>query len=78
MNEALQLARALDHPYSLAYALYHSGFLAIRRSRSPADCLEYARELAEVSRTHDYRIWATLATLEGVAISGLGKATRAW
>jgi predicted ATPase/class 3 adenylate cyclase len=74
MTEALEIARALDHPYSIAYALYHSGFLAIRRSRL-ADCLEYARELAEVSAVNDYPLWATLAKLlEGVAISGLGRA----
>jgi tetratricopeptide (TPR) repeat protein len=74
MSEALRLARTLDHPYSIAYALYHSGFLAIRRSRL-TDCLEYARELAEVSIANDYQVWTTLAKLlEGVATAGLGRA----
>ncbi len=74
INEALELARAIDHPFSIAYALYHSGLIAINRGRF-AECLENARELAELSDANDYPLWATLAKLlEGVAISGLGKA----
>jgi predicted ATPase/class 3 adenylate cyclase len=73
INEALELARTIDHPFSIAYALYHSGFLAINRGRF-AECLECAHELAEISDANDYPLWATLARLlEGVAISGQGR-----
>jgi tetratricopeptide (TPR) repeat protein len=73
VGEALELARALDHPFSIAYALYHNGFLAINRYRFE-ECLARAQELAEVADENDYTLWRTLATvLEGVALSGLGK-----
>jgi len=73
LAEALQLARDLDHPYSIAYALYHNGFLSIFRSRFE-DCLEFAQELAQVAEENDYVLWGTLATvLEGVARAGLGE-----
>jgi predicted ATPase/class 3 adenylate cyclase len=72
MDEALAFARDIDHPYTVAYALYHCGFLAINRGRFE-DCREYARELREVSEAHDYPIWATLARLlEGVATAAQG------
>jgi len=72
--EALDLARELDHPYSIAYALYHNGFLALNRSRFE-ECAEYARELAKVADENDYLVWRTLATvLEGVSTTSLGRA----
>jgi tetratricopeptide (TPR) repeat protein len=74
MDEALRIARTIDHPYSLAYALYHCGFLAINRGRFE-ECLDFAHELADVSATNDYAVWATLArVLEGVSMAGLGRA----
>jgi len=73
VTEALELARDLHHPFSIAYAIYHNGYLAINRSRFQ-ECLELARELAGVADENDYRIWGTLATvLEGVALTGLGQ-----
>jgi predicted ATPase len=71
--EALDLARELDHPYSIAYALYHNGFLALNRSRFE-ECGEKARELAKVADENDYLVWRTLATvLEGVSLTALGR-----
>jgi predicted ATPase/class 3 adenylate cyclase len=71
--EALDLARQLDHPYSIAYALYHNGFLALNRSRFE-ECGERARELAQVADENDYLVWRTLATvLEGVSMTALGR-----
>ena len=73
VTEALDLARELDHPYSIAYALYHNGFLAVNRSRFE-DCGERARELARVADDNDYPVWRTLATvLEGVSLTALGR-----
>lgn len=74
VTAALDLAREIDHPYSIAYALYHNGFLALSRSRFE-ECVQRARELAEVADENDYVVWRTLATvLEGVSLTALGQA----
>lgn len=70
--EALDLARSIDHPFSIAWALYHNGFLALGRNRFE-EALRFAEELAQVSDKNDYLLWRTLATvLEGVATTALG------
>jgi predicted ATPase len=73
VTEALAIAREIDHPYSIAYALYHNGFLALTRGRFD-ECMGSARELAEVAKENDYVVWSTLATvLEGVSLTALGE-----
>jgi predicted ATPase/class 3 adenylate cyclase len=70
---ALEIAREIEHPYSLAYALYHNGFLALNRGRFE-ECLHFAHQLAEVASENDYILWRTLATvLEGVSRTALGE-----
>jgi predicted ATPase/class 3 adenylate cyclase len=70
---ALEIAREIEHPYSIAYALYHNGFLALSRGRFE-ECLRFADELAEVANENDYVLWRTLATvLEGVSRTALGE-----
>ena len=72
-QQALDFAARIEHPYSLAYALFHCGFLAISRDRFE-DVLTFSARLAEVSDNHDYLLWRTLATvLEGVARTALGE-----
>lgn len=71
IREAVEFAAAIDHPYSLTWAVYHQGFLAVSRSRFD-DVLEASRRLAALSEKHDYVLWRTLATvLEGVAVAAL-------
>jgi predicted ATPase/class 3 adenylate cyclase len=73
-TEALDLARRLDHPFSLCYALYHAGFFELGRGRLET-ARARARELAVVAAERDYLVWQALASvLEGVALCGLGKA----
>ena len=73
VTEALSLAQGIEHPFSLAYALYHNGFLALNRGRFE-ECGQRARELAEVADENDYAVWRTLATvLEGVSLTALGR-----
>ncbi|MEX1126663.1 MAG: AAA family ATPase, partial [Acidimicrobiia bacterium] len=73
VSAALDVAREIDHPYSIAYALYHNGFLALGRSRFE-ECVQTAQQLAEVADENDYVVWKTLATvLEGVSITALGQ-----
>jgi predicted ATPase/class 3 adenylate cyclase len=73
VGTALDVARGIDHPYSLAYAHYHNGYLSLVRGRFDL-CLDFAQELAAVAGENEYPVWATLATvLEGAALTGLGK-----
>jgi len=71
---AVELARQLGHPFTLAYTLFHVGFLDLWRRD-----LELAHERAsgaqEVAEEHDYQIWKALGVvLEGAALTGLGRA----
>ncbi len=72
VTEALDVAREIDHPFSIAYALYHNGFLDLNRGRFE-ECRRHARELAHVAGENDYAVWKTLATvLDGVSLTALG------
>jgi predicted ATPase/class 3 adenylate cyclase len=73
LTQALDVAREVDHPYSIAFALYHNGFLALNRSRFEESVVK-AHELATVADENDYLVWRTLATvLEGVSLTALGR-----
>ncbi len=72
VEEAQRVAAELDHPYSIAYAHYHSGFLALNRGRFD-DTAEHARQLARVAEENDYVLWQTLAkVLQGVSLTAGG------
>lgn len=72
MTAGIEMARRLDHPISLAYGLFHAGFLAVSR-QDVAAAQGHADELLEIARTHDYRIWTALGlVLRGVATTALG------
>ena len=71
IHEAVEFAAGIGHPYSLTWAVYHEGFMAVSRSRFD-DVLDASRRLAALSEKHDYVLWRTLATvLEGVAVAAL-------
>jgi len=73
VEEALEVARQIGHPYSIAYGLHHNGLLALYRGRYE-EARHRASELAEVSEANDYPVWRTLATVfDGVALSYLGE-----
>jgi predicted ATPase/class 3 adenylate cyclase len=72
VTEALAVARNIDHPYSIAYALHHNGLLALYRRRFD-ETVERTRELTALSEANDFPVWRTLATVfEGVATCYLG------
>jgi predicted ATPase/class 3 adenylate cyclase len=72
MTAALQVARELGHPFSLAYAVYHFGYFSLM-SHDPTRSRECAVELRKVARDHQYQVWGALAdVLEGVASTMLG------
>ena len=71
-ERAVALASELEHPYSLAYAWYHSGFLRLWR-REPELVLERAEGAQRVADSSDLPLWRALAMcLTGAAKSGLG------
>lgn len=73
ITDALSMAVTLGHPYSLAYATYHSGFLAILRGRFE-ECQALSAELGLVAAENDYAVWGTLSqVLEGVSLTFMGE-----
>ena len=71
-DRAVAIATDLDHPYSLAYGLFHSGFLHLWR-REPELVLARATRALAVAEASDLSIWRALGTcLRGAATSALG------
>ena len=72
-ERAIALATDLDHPFSLAYACYHAGFLHLWR-REPDVVAERAESSLRVAETSDLPLWRALATvLLGAATSAQGR-----
>ncbi len=61
-DRAIELATELNHPFTMAYALFHTGSLHLWRGE-----MELARERAlamlEVAEEHGFQIWESLATM---------------
>jgi hypothetical protein len=72
-ERAIEVASGLDHPYSLSYAFYHSGFLHLWR-REPAVVQDRAMAALRIADEADLPIWRALGTcLLGAATSALGR-----
>jgi hypothetical protein len=72
-DRAVAIATDLDHPYSHAYALYHSGFLHLWR-REPEVVRDRASQALAVVETNDLPVWRALGMcLLGAATSALGR-----
>jgi predicted ATPase/class 3 adenylate cyclase len=70
---AVELARQLNHPVTLAYTLFHVGFHDLWRHE-----LELVQQRAsgvlEIAEEQDYQIWKAVGlVLQGVAMTGLGR-----
>jgi tetratricopeptide (TPR) repeat protein len=71
--KAVDTARRLNHPFTLAYALFHVGFFHLWR-REPQLARDRARGAIEVAEEQDYPIWRALGTtLDGAATAALGQ-----
>lgn len=72
-SRALDLARQLDHPFTFAYALYHSGFLDLWR-RDYESVRERTTATLELAEEHGYEVWRAVAlVLQGTALIALGR-----
>jgi predicted ATPase/class 3 adenylate cyclase len=72
-TRAVALATKLEHPFSLAYAVFHTGFLHLWR-REPELMRDRAVGVLDVADEHDLQIWRALGTcLLGAAKTGLGR-----
>jgi predicted ATPase/class 3 adenylate cyclase len=73
VNDALTLAVKLDHPFTSAFARFHSGLLHFWR-REFDTALDRAVGLLEIADEHNFQIWKAAGTcLSGAAQAGLGR-----
>jgi predicted ATPase len=73
-NDAVALAKRLNHPFSLAYALFHTGLLHLWR-REAELVYERAKAALDIAEKHEFQIWTAVATcLHGAALAGMGRA----
>jgi predicted ATPase/class 3 adenylate cyclase len=71
-TRAVALATELEHPFTLAYALFHIGFLHLWR-REPELIRDRAVGVLDVADEYDLQIWRALGScLLGAAKTGLG------
>jgi len=69
MDQALALARGVDHPFSLGYALSFAATVAQSLGRAE-EALEFAEETVTLAREHDHPYWWAWGTLvKGWAIA---------
>src|SRR6478735_505000 len=69
---ALELARELEHPVSIAFALCYVGIVEMHRGEW-ASALERADEAAAVSADHQLALWAAMSGIvRGWALAALG------
>jgi tetratricopeptide (TPR) repeat protein len=72
-DRAIELATALKHPFTMAYALFHTGSLHMWRGEM-ALAHERAQAMLEMAEEHGFQIWESLATmLIGITQSALGQ-----
>ena len=73
---AISLSIELDHPYSLAYAEFHNGFLRHWR-REPQQTRVHAQRVLEIVEDHDFPVWRALGmVLLGSTTAALGEPER--
>ncbi len=72
-RRGLEASVQLNHPYTRAYALFHSAFLDTWRSDF-SSALDRAGEALRVSEEHGYPVWQAVSlVVQGTALSALGK-----
>jgi predicted ATPase/class 3 adenylate cyclase len=73
-NDAIALAKRLNHPFSLAYALFHTGLLHLWM-REAELINERSKAVLDIAENHEFQIWRAVAIcLHGAALAGMGQA----
>ena len=73
-DRAIELVTQLNHPFTMAYALFHTGSLHMWRGEMEL-AKEQAQAMLEVAKEHSFQIWESLATmLLGATQISLGQA----
>jgi adenylate cyclase len=71
-EEAITLAQKLNHPYTLAYTLFHNGLLHIWL-RNPEVAHERGQAVLNLAEDHGFHIWSAIGTcLRGAALVNMG------
>ncbi len=72
--EGLEVAKQLNHPYTLAYARFHVGLLELWHQQVQ-NTLEHAAAVLEIAEEHDYEVWKAVGcVLQGAATVFIGRA----
>ena len=72
-HDAVVLAKTINHPYSLAYSLFHSSYLHLWRREAELS-LACAQAVLDVAEEHKLQIWYAVGIcLHGVGIASQGK-----
>jgi hypothetical protein len=72
-DDAVALATELEHPFTLAYGLFHTGFLHLWR-REAELVRDRAVRVLQVAEDHEFPIWRALGTcLLGAADTATGR-----
>jgi predicted ATPase/class 3 adenylate cyclase len=73
MNDTVNLALSLKHPFSIAYAVFHTGLLYLwTKQIEPAE--QKARVLRNLADEYDFDIWKAVSScLHGATLVGLGQ-----
>ena len=63
-----------NHPFSMAYALFHTGLLRLFR-REVELAHGCAQAVLDIAERHEFQIWSAVGTcLRGAALAGMGQA----
>jgi predicted ATPase/class 3 adenylate cyclase len=73
-GEAIALASKLDHPYSMAYGLFHYGLFFLWLGE-PEVAKARAEDLLAIAGEYEFQVWSTVsACLRGAALAAMGSA----
>ena len=72
-DKAIEMVKKLNHPFTMAYALFHTGILHLWRGEIEKS-IGRAQAMLDLAQEHGFQIWESLATfLLGVTQVMLGK-----
>ncbi|MFU8773327.1 MAG: hypothetical protein ACNA8H_13025, partial [Anaerolineales bacterium] len=73
VNDTKDLAKSLNHPFSIAYATFHTGLLYLWTCE-PDLALEHSQAVLELVDEYEFDIWKAVGLcLQGAALVRLGK-----